>query len=506
MKKILLIIILLIVVLAVWLYFAQPEALDRFRQPATPPEHSQPATPANERRPAPPDSATLPAPSSKRSVATLLLPEGERAIFVNGAPAEPGSQVMVPTGENVITTYSGGRYSQELVMAQSGQTYELQIREKTPAAPKTWDTFQGNGRRTCFVEAPDRDRLQLKWRVDLNDRVEASPIVLGNTAYFSSASHLISALDLDTGKVLWARGDLGSDVSPIVTDQFIFAGDDRGRFAGYRLEDGKMRGFTSLGSYPTSLALISADAFLVVTRENRVFSIKTQKNFRGKLPLRINWEKPLPELGSANATPLILGKTAVFQTEEGTPLSIALDDGRRLWPKGDTTSASSAENMEGDINFSFADEDSFLTPTPASDGRHIFAVAHKTLSAFDAADGTVLWQRKLAYTPTSSLSLAYGTLYIGAADGSVYAHGTEKGTRIFYRSVGNKPIFASPVIFKDKLLVAGGEGGLYLLNCFSGEILTSSDALSGAPIAGTPAVAGDLILAVNRDGKMACFQ
>ncbi len=508
MKKILLIVLLLLAAAAAWLYFVEPEVLDRFREPAPLPERERPSPPAEEPRPptptAEPDTAP-PAAPSKRATATLVLPEGAREIYVNGAAAQPGARVTVPTGENLVATYQNGRYSQELVMAERGQIYELQFEEKLQETPVSWDTFQGNARRTGFVDAPDRGELKLEWRGDLKDKVRASPIVLGNTAYLSSANHLISAVDLESGKLLWSEGKLGSDVSPIANDRYIFAGDDTGRFAGYRREDGKMRGFTSLGSYPTSLALISEEAFLAVTRDNRLFSIKTRKNFRGRLPLNINWEVAVPELGAANATPLILGDTAILQAESGAPLAISLADGSRLWPKqGENSNANN--QMEGDMQLAFADEDRFLTPTPASDGQTLYAVVEQTLTAFDVASGAVRWQRKLAYKPTSSVSLAYGALYIGGADGALYAHATANGARIFFRSLGDKPIFASPVIFKNKLLAAGGEGGLFLLHCFTGEILATDKTLAGSPIAGTPAVAGGRILAINQAGKMACFR
>jgi len=504
MKRFLLIFFLLAAAAVAYVYFFEPETWRRLTGDET--DSAAPAS--TERTPTPREASsetTAPEPAApERRNARIALPSDAGAWYVNGVAHQAGELVTAPAGESVVAVYNAGRYALQTLKAEADATAapELKLSEARPIPG--WDGFQGNRARTGFTTARDRAALTLQWTAELGDESASSPVVQDNVAYLSSDGSLLTAVDLGDGAVLWREGSLGSNVSPVVIEDYAFAGNDAGDLGGYRIKDGKRRGFTSLGSYPTSLALISEDAFLATTRDQTVYSIKTKRSFIGRLPLRVNWERRLEQLGEANATPVIAGDRAVLVTESMGLTALSLETGETLWPKD--TAQTGNTGMQGQMTLAFADEERFLTPTPAIDGGTVYAFHDGALIAVRLSDGAELWRRPLRVKPTSSLSLAYGMVYFGDADGRIQARAFDGGALVFAAKIGERPIFASPVIFKDKLLAATGEGAVVLLHCFSGETLAEDRTLAGAPIESTPAATDQAILAINRAGKMAAYQ
>ncbi len=498
MKKVMIILIILVASIAGYIWIAEPEALEgiigKKKEEAPAAETHDPAPPKKSKPVSKPKTDNAPK-------AHFQAPNSDLAIYINGKPIQAGATETLEPGPLVVSGYGSDSYVHEVVQLKAGETASPQFKTRNTAGSASWSTFQGDASRTGFVKTRDRVQLQLKWSKDFGEKVQSSPIIIENTAYFSSEDHLLSAVDLETGDVKWSEGELGSSVSPIANSTHIFAGNDSGQFGGYRLEDGKRKGFQPLGTTPSSLALISEDAFLAATRSNQVFSIKTKKRFTGSLPLKVNWEVELPELGNATASPVVIDNRAIFQTEAGKLLAIDLESGKRIWP---ATGADTNE-MDGNMVMSFVDDSTFLTPTPAAMDGVVYAVLDGALTAVQANSGKTIWQTPLKYKVSSSVSLANGMLYLGGADGHIYAHSTEDGVKAFSVRVSSKPLFASPVLFKDKILAATGEGSIKLINAFSGELVGESDALKGAGIDSTPAVSDQFIFAINRKGKMACF-
>jgi len=505
MKRIVLIILILLAGIGGWLYFFERELLNTWmgQQPPTPTALAPGPKPATKKTPSS-KSAPVTMPEKAKPMATLTIPSSDGSVFVNGIAVKAGSQIQIPVGTSVIASYNNdGSYSHELIKGEAEGAYSAQLTHETQGSGTTWTTFQGNEARTGFVSAHKRDAFDPLWQVDLKDKVTCSPVLIGETAFLSSRKSLIVAINLTKGAVLWKQGVSGSSISPIGTDNFVFAANNMGQFGGYRQEDGKQKGELFLNSYPTGLALVSAEAFLVSTIENKVFSVKTKKSWRGKLPLKTNWEIELPELASGVGAPVIATGAAIFQTESGL-LAINLSTGERRWPT--TAAQPQGEEMVGNMSLALRDESHFQTPTPTAVGKIVYAVLGKNLQAVNAEDGKVLWQRSLAHKVTSSLSHAHGMLFFGTKSGAIEARSTFDGSPIFATNVSGMPVFASPVLFKDRLIAATGEGGLKMLHCFSGQVLAESKALAGAPITSTPAVTDRCILAVNSKGLMVCFK
>jgi len=62
---------------------------------------------------------------------------------------------------------------------------------------------------------------------------------------------------------------------------------------------------------------------------------------------------------------------------------------------------------------------------------------------------------------------------------------------------------SSPVIAKDKVIVASGDGRIYILDLQNGEKIWSYEI--GSAISGTPAAVEDKIIIGAEDGWVYCF-
>ena len=505
MKQVVVIFILIVAAVAGYLIVMEPETLDRLKGEKTVEESVPKLEPEPKNNRPAKKSTPKPKPKKVESVAVkpaiLEIPQMDMEIFVNGEPAKPG-KLEFPPGHFVVSGWTDNGFVHDSFEIKEGATHTVALKTRKDSPSQRWESFQGGPKRTGHVAFSDRNDLVLKWKADHGEKVQSSPIIIGDTAYFSSANRLLTAVNLADGEQVWSNGELGSKVSPVANDSHIFVGDNSGRFAGYLLKNGKRKGFEHMGSYPTSLAMISNEAFLVVNGENRVFSIKTKKRFTGKLPLKINWELELPELKGTTANPVVVGGKAVFPTETGALVAVDLEKGERVWP----TQGEGRAEMQGNMQMSFVDDRRFLTPTPVVDGVKVIACSPGKIFAVNADTGATLWEKELKASISSSLSLAHGLVYAGGSDGLIYAFSSEDGGLAYARKISDKAVFASPVLFKDKILVATGEGRLLLLNAFTGKTVAQNQDLAGASIDSTPAVSGNYIFAINRKGVMACFE
>lgn len=500
MARVLVIVVLLLGLAAGGLYYFERETFDQLigktpvdgaTEPAASdaPARSQTSAPREPSRPAR-DTAQKPA-----EPALLTATLDGAALYVGGKPMEQGQQSL-PAGRHLISGYTADGYVNQWVELQEGQEQTVSLKELRQSTGNEWSTFKGNPNRSGHVRSNNRDGLSVKASFDLNAKVEAAPILMGETILLSTRKSLVTAISLSDGAERWQAGDQGSSIAPMATGTYAFAGSNFGTFTGYTMDKGKKRGELPLGSYPIGMVMISPEAMLVATIDNQVHNIKTKKNFRGRLPLKQNWSVTLGELASGSGAPALWQDTAVFQTKLGL-VALSLSDGARLWPKA----GESASVNQGQMTLSFDDSTEFRTPTPAIVDGIIYSALEKQTAATGVADGGQVWSREMPAKVTNSPIVAHGLVYFGDENGNLLAHDAATGAPIFRREISKKPIFATPALFADKLLAANQEGEVLLLNAFTGAVISKDGQLKGDPIYAGPAVSNDGIVVVNLAGK-----
>jgi eukaryotic-like serine/threonine-protein kinase len=117
---------------------------------------------------------------------------------------------------------------------------------------------------------------------------------------------------------------------------------------------------------------------------------------------------------------------------------------------------SSVNLQTGGLNWEFstgaANPDCAVVKSPvAVENRLLFTGLDGALYSLDAASGRVMWKRKLAAAPSTSLTLLEKTLYVGTTDQRIYRLNAETGTHVAELATEATPVgrlaFAADSLF-----------------------------------------------------------
>ena len=196
------------------------------------------------------------------------------------------------------------------------------------------------------------------------------------------------------------------------------------------------------------------------------------------------WQAELPGRGVSG--PILVGGKVFVTCDVGEPhnrlhlLCFQASNGqllwdRQLWPTGST---------------SHHPKTCLAAPTPASDGRHIFAFySTNDLACFDL-DGRLLWTRGLGYDfPQAHISLGMASSPVVAdqtvvvqmeADVEAFAFGLDvaTGRTRWRRTRKRKANWASPILWQrdpqqPPLVVLQGSGGVEIVTARTGHLLAA---------------------------------
>jgi outer membrane protein assembly factor BamB len=195
------------------------------------------------------------------------------------------------------------------------------------------------------------------------------------------------------------------------------------------------------------------------------------------LPLRQRWQRTL-EKTAFEATPIISEGTIYLGDLDGTFHALALESGETRW------------SFKGDAPFTSA---AVVSTAP---GQQLVVVGDVAgmVRAFDRTSGAVVW----TYETTGEISGGPTLLerpeglcvLVGSQDASLSALNFSDGTLLWKHSIADQ-IRCSPTVARGKVLLAGCDGKLHILNAASGESVAAV-AIDG-PTGTTPAAWGSKV-------------
>ncbi|MCC6004911.1 MAG: PQQ-binding-like beta-propeller repeat protein [Thermofilum sp.] len=99
-------------------------------------------------------------------------------------------------------------------------------------------------------------------------------------------------------------------------------------------------------------------------------------------------------------------------------------------------------------------------------------------------DGREVWHAKLGGGVETTPAVAFGRVYVGAGDGSLYVLNASNGKLLWKYTTGG-PIVASPIVSLNGIVYVGStDGRIYALDAKNGELVWSDD--TGASIEVNP--------------------
>jgi outer membrane protein assembly factor BamB len=303
--------------------------------------------------------------------------------------------------------------------------------------PRTvnWPMFGLNPARTRYLPARGiRPPFRLIWHYTERPLLEFPPVYAAGRLYAVNNSGTAFALDAETGKVLWERriGRLNAS-SPAY---------HKGRLYIVNLVPGH---------------IVKMDA-------------KTGK---------VIWKHQLP--GRAESSPLVLGNSVYFGSEDDYLYSLSTRNGNIRWKT----------ELGGPIKAAPAFRDGVLYVGDYGGD----------MSAVRASDGKLLWQSGSLGTGFSggqfysTPAVAFGRVYAGNNDGRVYSYDQNDGALAWTHSTGGY-VYSGPTVATTSntpptVYIGSFDGNIYALNAKNGE--TSWSHSAGGQVVGSLSAVGNIV-------------
>ncbi|MFO8072990.1 MAG: PQQ-binding-like beta-propeller repeat protein [Polyangia bacterium] len=294
------------------------------------------------------------------------------------------------------------------------------------------------------------------WRYDLDDPVGSRPLYDPDRkwVYFGADDGFLYALHARSGRLIW-RADTGAEIRRAIylhegtlylvnAGGMVFAVDPENGDILWRYRRPPMGGFSSVGC---------AD---VVLRGSVVYTSFADGVFVAldAVSGAERWTVDLAEevviatregdvnLVDADATPVLVGDTAVGASVSGGVYGLEAETGTVLWTRPDLTGVTGMESM----------------------GKTVYAARTGFgLTAIDASSGVTRWQRRFGIGVLQDPLLYDDVLLIADSEAGLLAVSTADG-RVMQRLDPQQGFFARPSYKAGYLLALGNGGTLFAMS------------------------------------------
>jgi eukaryotic-like serine/threonine-protein kinase len=467
-------------------------------QPTSRPERAEPTPPlVAAAAPAAP-AASRPAPAASApqtrtgSVGVRTAPAGA-VVYGGGRRLGPGPvQAILPAGEAELVAFARGmRPARAAVSVDPAAPSELELRlDPERGAEPPWREERGGPGRSGFaVGRLDPGSLALAFSVEIGGSLLGSPTIASGRAYVTGSRTLLSCVDLRTGKLLWQhQGAGGASASAVPGEKLVFLGTNAASLFGIALEKPKVEWQDSLHSGIEGAPLVLGERLVAADSSGNVVALSIRK---GK-NLKREWSASAggPVRGSLAAEAGVL-----YAATDRELVALELASGRERF----RAELGGAGGGSGPLRLA---EERLPSPGPAAAGaRVVIGTAGAQVHCLDAGGGQ-RWRRPVDGAVGAAAAIAYDTVYVGTAKGTLHALALEDGRERWRRGLG-AALFGAPVVVDGTVLVGSDAGRLVALDAFDGSVL--AELRAGGQLRASAAWSGSGLLASSTDGRLYAF-
>ena len=271
------------------------------------------------------------------------------------------------------------------------------------SSPTVWDNAVYFGSGDGNVYSLDAATGSLRWKFKTGDVVHASPAIVDGKLYIGSWDSYFYALDAATGKELWRfktgedpdmHNQVGIQSSATVADGTVYFGCRDSKFYALDAATGRQRwAYSNKGSWVITSPVVLENKVYFATSDTALLHILNAQDGTPVAEMHFHW----PIFSS----PAIAGTTLYLAGQDGKLVAIDLTSQKTIWTfqtEASQKNLASLTKPDGAPNYEVAFASNFYDDMLAGIAR-----LHTV--------GTFL----------SSPVIAGDTLYIGSADGNVYA-------------------------------------------------------------------------------------
>lgn len=314
-------------------------------------------------------------------------------------------------------------------------------KSKKHKAPFVWAFYGYTKDHHRFFPAPSTMRPPFKqvWESKETALLEFPPVMSGKRIFQLADDGVISAIDKETGKLLWSK-DLGklSASTPAIGGGTVFA---------------------------TVLARNGGEGGRIVALKARTGAIV--------------WSRNLPS--RTESSPTIVRGKVIFGSEDGTVYALRVTNGSTVWTYHASGAVKASPTLYKGILY-FGDYSGQVQAISAGTGQRIWIAG---------SEGAPLGSG----TFYSTAAVAYGRVYLGNTDGRIYAYEAKTGALAWAVQTGAY-VYASPAVTNvpglgPTIFEGSYDGNFYALNARTGAIDWTYDA--HGKISGSATIVGKYV-------------
>jgi len=375
-----------------------------------------------------------------------------------------------------------------------------------PHLGQSWPQFQGGARRTGFAHQGPTPPLGQVWCASLPGAIHTAPPVLAEDQVVQTTwddddgmGAGISALDAATGKRRW-RFASGASIrhSAAFAQGRVHAITTSGRLVCLDAGEGALRWSYDLPD-PSNRWVYSSplvvDGNLIAGISSHLVCLKAETG-------QVSWTRM--DLGiedwiSSYPSPASDGQCVVvaFYMQPTSLAALDVHSGETIWQRD-------------------GDKANYIYATPVIDDDSVIAVSGSAVRAVDLKTGDVRWECPISLQRVQSTpSLSGKHLVVSTGQGQVHTIDTTCGELIWTWQIETQiPMFtpylrqgpttlSSPIVAGDLVWVGGADGCLYAISMESGSLVWSVDI--GSPVGASPIASGDAMWIGTTDGRVRCL-
>jgi outer membrane protein assembly factor BamB/predicted Ser/Thr protein kinase len=321
--------------------------------------------------------------------------------------------------------------------------------------------------------------VQPVWEFACEGDVRSSPTVADGVLYVGSWDHNLYAIDAGRGTFVWkyATEDLVSS-SPCVWKELVFCGSDDRMIYALNRETGRI-----VWSVPTGGRVISSPRaahghLFVGSDDHCLYNLEARTG-------RLVWK---------------------YQADGYVRSSAAISDEFVYFGSSDTN-VYALEIRSNRVKWRYGTQREVISSPLLYEGLLFFGSVDRTFYAVDAKAGWGVWQHRTLERVFSSpaVSRSLGLVYFGSVDHNVYAIDCSRGPPpVWTYKTGGPVSTSSPTVTESAVYVASLDGYLYSLDARTGALRWRFN--TGAPVACSPAVYGNMVYIGSRNHKIYALQ
>lgn len=303
--------------------------------------------------------------------------------------------------------------------------------------------------------ALDKSTGKIKWIFSSGSSVESSPALNNGKVFFSNNNQTLFALDANTGKQVW-KYDFGENKN---------------------YEWGFDYYYSSPTIFDHSIVIGAKDGYVYKFNETNgqlVWKFQTQNIVR--------------------STPAIDNKMAYFGDVDGILYAVDFISGKEKWKF--FTVGNGLKNED----FGFDRRAIISSPTIKND-KIFVGCRDGFFYAINKSTGKEIWRvdHEVSWV-ISSLAVKDTIVVTGTSDGRFVQAVSSNSGRQIWKIKTSSIVWSSPVICNNKVYIGSGEGVLYCIDLFSGQIVNRFQ--TSGSIFSSPVVSDSLLFFGSDDGKM----